>query len=103
MMEYALRKEKQTNIGHFDMILNPLVMPRLGIPLVQGGVNCLPCGGWGYVLICKGGGVKGARRCALYAFTSSNIMLEGQTEWNGGDALEYDCTDTRYKSCHRST
>lgn len=36
--------------------------------------------------------MKGARRCALYASTSSNVMLEGQLEWNGGDALGYDCT-----------
>ena len=103
MMECALRKERNPNIGHFDMNLNPLVMPCLRVPLVHGGVYCLPCGGWEYILICKGGSVKGAWRCALYAFTSSNVMLEGQMEWNDGDALGYDCTDTRYKSCHHST
>ena len=43
------KKKRKTNVGQSDVNLSPLVLPCSKISiisLVQGGVYCLPCGGW---------------------------------------------------------
>jgi hypothetical protein len=39
-------KKRKTNVGQSDVNLSMLALPSSRIPLMQGGVYCLPCGGW---------------------------------------------------------
>jgi hypothetical protein len=49
--QFEVEKKRKTDIGQSNMNLSPLALPSSRISLVQGGVNCLPCGGW--ALVCK--------------------------------------------------
>ena len=37
-----------SKIGQSDVNLTPLALPCSRIPLVQGGVYCIPCDGWAF-------------------------------------------------------
>jgi hypothetical protein len=40
------RKKRKTNIGQSNVNLSPLALHCSRITLIQGGVDCLPYGGW---------------------------------------------------------
>ena len=50
-----MSRKRKTNVEQSDVYLSLLVLPCSRILLVQGGVYCLPCGGWALVQMSKEG------------------------------------------------